>query len=180
MNELLSWLLESNKPEVIILYILIGMIVAFIIFHWSKVTAILDSFYNYRKRKEELLEIIENNKNRLDQLEKNRIQDREQLIQMQELLQESIGKIATTIDNIQKNALDEKIERMRWQILDFSNAVVNGKKCHLEQFENIIKLYDKYEEILQNNNMTNGVVEQSMEFIREKYQDVLRGETERE
>lgn len=91
-------------------------------------------------------------------------------------MQESISKIADAIDAMQKEALDEKIERMRWQILDFSNSVANGKKCHIEQYENVIKTYDKYEKILQDHDMTNGVVEQSMEFIREKYQEVLHGE----
>ena len=58
MDELLTWLLGNNEPGAIIVYILIGMAVAFVISHWSKVTAILDSFYNYRKKKEELLETI--------------------------------------------------------------------------------------------------------------------------
>lgn len=51
MDELLTWLLGNNEPGAIVVYILIGMAVAFVISHWSKVTAILDSFYNYRKKK---------------------------------------------------------------------------------------------------------------------------------
>lgn len=176
MNELLNQLLGANEPGAIVVYILIGMAVAFIVSHWDKVTAILDSFYNYRKNKEELLETIEDSKKRLDQFEQNRIHDREQSFEIQKILQESISKIADAIDAMQKEALDEKIERMRWQILDFSNAVANGKQCHIEQYENVIKTYDKYEKILQDHDMANGVVEQSMEFIREKYQEILHGE----
>ena len=176
MYELLNQLLGANEPGAIVVYILIGMAITFVISHWGKVIAILDYFYNYRKNREELLETIEDSKKRIDQFEQNRIHDREQSFEIQKALQESISKIADAIDAMQKEALDEKIERMRWQILDFSNSVANGKKCHIEQYENVIKTYDKYEKILQDHDMTNGVVEQSMEFIREKYQEVLHGE----
>lgn len=176
MDELLNQLLGANEPGAIIVYILIGMVITFVISHWGKVIAILDYFYNYRKNREELLETIEDSKKRIDQFEQNRIHDREQSFEIQKALQESISKIADAIDAMQKEALDEKIERMRWQILDFSNSVANEKKCHIEQYENVIKTYDKYEKILQDHDMTNGVVEQSMEFIREKYQEVLHGE----
>lgn len=176
MDELLTWLLGNNEPGTIVVYILIGMAVAFVISHWSKVTAILDSFYNYRKRKEELLETIENSKDRITKLEENNVIYHEQSIIIRDDLKQNIEKIIQTLDLMQESALDEKIERMRWQILDFSNAIANGKRCHIEQCENVIKTYDKYEKILEENNMTNGVVEQSMEFIREKYQEVLHGE----
>ena len=69
--------------------------------------------------------------------------------------------------------INKEIDDIRTTILDFSNAVMNGRDYNKEQYEHIIDLYDKYEKILDQNGMTNGRVTASMEFVLKNYQDLM-------
>ena len=69
--------------------------------------------------------------------------------------------------------LDKEIDDWRWKILDFSSALSNDRKYNRESFDHVIKIYGKYEKILEDNKMENGLVEESMKFIRKKYQEYL-------
>jgi predicted DNA-binding protein (UPF0278 family) len=40
-------------------------------------------------------------------------------------------------------------------------------------FDHIIHIYNKYEKILEENNMENGLIEESIKFVREKYRKYL-------
>ena len=62
---------------------------------------------------------------------------------------------------------------LRWKILDFSSAVSNGRKYNRESFDHIIKLYNKYERVLEENDMENGLVDESMKFVMKKYREHL-------
>ena len=69
--------------------------------------------------------------------------------------------------------LDKEIDDWRWKILDFSSAVSNGRKYSREAFDHIIKIYKKYEKVLKENDMENGLVDESMAFIKRRYQEHL-------
>ena len=66
------------------------------------------------------------------------------------------------------------IESWRWEILDFSSALSNGRIYNREAFDHIFRIYKKYEDILNNNNLENGLIDNSIKFIREKYNDFLK------
>lgn len=82
-------------------------------------------------------------------------------------------EINRDIQNLTAMFLDKEIDDWRWKILDFSSALSNGRKYNRESFDHIIKIYKKYEEVLEDNKMENGLVEESMKFIRKKYQEYL-------
>ena len=63
---------------------------------------------------------------------------------------------------------------MRRDILDFSNACMNGRKHTKEQFEFMIDRCDKYEEYITINKITNGVIESAIKEIRRLYDERLR------
>lgn len=69
--------------------------------------------------------------------------------------------------------IDKEIDDWRWKILDFSSALSNGRTYNRESFDHIIKIYSKYEKILEKKEMTNGLVDESMKFIKEKYREYL-------
>ena len=50
----------------------------------------------------------------------------------------------------------------------------NNQKQNNEAFNDIFRTYAEYEQILKNNKLENGQAEESMKFIREKYQEKLR------
>lgn len=83
-------------------------------------------------------------------------------------------KIEEDVNNIADILLDEQIDTKRNRILNFANALQNGKHQDKEQFDFIFIQYDKYEKILKAHNLENGQVTASMEFIRKIYQEKLK------
>ena len=81
---------------------------------------------------------------------------RDKLEDNQKVLQDGIGELKMLLIN-------KEIDDIRTTILDFSNAVMNGRDYNKEQFE----------KILEQNGMTNGRVTASMEFVLKNYQDLM-------
>lgn len=79
--------------------------------------------------------------------------------------------------------IDKQIDDMRYEILHFASALSGGGEFSKEPFDHILKTYQKYEKILEENKMTNGQVQMSMEVINDIYKEKLkngfnRGETQ--
>ncbi len=70
--------------------------------------------------------------------------------------------------------LSKEIDDIRWEILDFSSAIVNKRKYNREAYNHIFKQYEKYEKVLKENNMENGLIEESIKVIKEIYHDGLK------
>lgn len=85
-----------------------------------------------------------------------------------------ISKISKGIDDIQDELLNNRIETMRKIILDFCSALSSGQKCNKESFSYVFKTYEQYEEILEKHNRENNVISESIRFIKDKYQELLR------
>lgn len=76
--------------------------------------------------------------------------------------------------NLTSLFVDKEIDDMRWEILNFCSALSNGRKYNRESYAHVFSIYEKYERILKENKMENGLVEESMAFIRERYQKDLK------
>ena len=85
-----------------------------------------------------------------------------------------ISKISQGIDDIKDALLKDNIEKKRKSILDFCSSLSNNQKQNNEAFNDIFRTYAEYEQILKDNKLENGQAEESMKFIREKYQEKLR------
>ena len=85
-----------------------------------------------------------------------------------------ISKISKGIDEIKDRLLNKEIEDMRKTILDFCAALSSGQKFNKESFDYIIKTDENYDRLLTRYGMENNVINESMKFIREKYQEKLR------
>ena len=77
------------------------------------------------------------------------------------------------LKEIKRLIVDNSIENMRWQILDFSNAVMSGREYNKEQYDHVLDIHNKYEQILSDNHMTNGQVTASMQFVHRRYQELM-------
>ena len=84
-----------------------------------------------------------------------------------------ISKISKGIDDIKDTLLEDNIEKKRKSILDFCSSLSNEQKQNSEAFNDIFRTYADYEQLLKDNGMENGQAEESMKFIREKYQEKL-------
>lgn len=79
-------------------------------------------------------------------------------------LKKTIGEIRDTVD-------DNEIDRIRWEILDFSNSCRQGKRHTLDEFVHIIELNEKYHQILKRRNLTNGRIDLEYSYIISIYEE---------
>ena len=110
-------------------------------------------------------------------LEKNqqKLEKNQQNIEMhQEEMKQDLSEIRTSLSCIQKMILKNTIETKRKNILDFCATLSNKQKQNKEAFNEIFRTYEDYEKILKDNDMENGQTEESMKFISEIYQQMLR------
>lgn len=105
-----------------------------------------------------------------DGLEKNQ----QKLAIHQEEMRQDLSEIRTALSCIQKMLLKNTIETKRKNILDFCATLSNKQKQNKEAFNEIFRTYEDYEKILKDNDMENGQTEESMKFISEIYQQMLR------
>lgn len=103
----------------------------------------------------------------MKQYSENRIKDREQSMNIQRELTSSMDKLTAMFIN-------KEIDDMRWEILNFCSAVSNGRKYNRESYDHVFRVYEKYEDILKENKMENGLVEESITYIRESYREGLK------
>lgn len=79
------------------------------------------------------------------------------------------------LNEIKAELLEIKIENMRSAILDFAAKVINiDYPATREQFNKIFKQHARYEEIIEQNKLTNGEVDIAYQIIKEAYQSRLR------
>lgn len=107
-------------------------------------------------------ELLMRTASQLEELEKQRKLDREKAVAENQ-------KLFDKIDILSKMFLDKQIDDIRWEILDFASAIANNQSYGKESWDHILKQYEKYEKILEENNLENGQVTMSMEFIKEQY-----------
>lgn len=109
----------------------------------------------------------------VQQFKDNRIHDREQSFDIQKQLTDSQTLLQNSVENLRKMLVNKEINDMRWEILDFSNAVMNGRTYNKEIYDHIFDTYTEYERVLEENGLENGKVDSSMQFVRNKYLELM-------
>jgi hypothetical protein len=111
----------------------------------------------------------------------NRLHDREQSLEIQKELKDSIKTLTDCqkdrdekINNLTNMFVDKEIDDLRFKILDFASSISSGMKYNRESYDHILKIYGKYEHILKEHNMENGLVEESIKYIQSSYQELLK------
>lgn len=130
------------------------------------------------REQEERIKKIENEVNALkasaNKFNDDRVHDREQSVNIQRNLVNNLSQLSDTLKDIKEDLIEEKIERKRWNILNFADELRHSENDpDLERFNNVFKDYDDYERIIQVQGFTNGYVDESIKFIRQKYQEKL-------
>ena len=86
----------------------------------------------------------------------------------------SIETISNGLDKLTKMFVDGQISDMRHRILSFAASISSGKKYNMEAYQYVMSIYTDYERILEEHGMTNGLIEESIGFIRSSYQEHLK------
>jgi len=88
------------------------------------------------------------------------------------LIGETCGKIdsiVSKLDCLDNEVKKNEIDRIRWEILDFSNSCQKHKKHTKEEFKHIIELNDKYNVLLAMTGEQNGVFQAEYRYIKKIY-----------
>lgn len=84
-------------------------------------------------------------------------------------------------EEIKQNTIitrDIQIELKRNEIINFASKVVDANQTVTrEQFKRVYKIYNEYEKILEDNNLTNGEVDIAKRIIDEAYRDHIKAHT---
>lgn len=92
--------------------------------------------------------------------------------QVLDKVEEQDAKIKTLdskIDYLDKKIDMNEVDRIRWEILDFANSCRNGRRHTKDEFDHIINQHEKYENIIESRELTNGLVTLEFEYIRVLY-----------
>ena len=83
---------------------------------------------------------------------------------------DEIGKLSKLLDKVNRTVVDIQIDNKRSQIIDFASIASDDDiPVTREQFNRILKMYDDYERIIKENNMTNGEIESAHSIIVKAY-----------
>lgn len=126
------------------------------------------------KTSEELQALKQKEKTDIEKFKDNRIHDREQSLEIQEQLTTAINNINNSLTTIREENINREISTLRWDILKFSVDISNGKKASREAYDFILKSHTRYEELLNLTGQENGLVNESVDFIRENYHQKLK------
>ena len=66
---------------------------------------------------------------------------------------------------------ENEIDRIRYEILDFSNACRNNREHSKDQFQHVIDINKKYHKILEENGLENGIIDVEYDYILRVYKD---------
>lgn len=142
--------------------------------------------------KQKLLERVTNLEDKIKEVDK-RVTDtscmydtklegfHQQSIDIRGNLADDIASVKGIQDDIKASLLDLKhmfidneIDTIRFEILDFANAVMDHREYNKEQYDHVFDIYEKYERILAENGLENGRVDMSMQFLKNKYAELMQ------
>ena len=165
MDEL-QWLQEIDIIQILIgIFIIISAVIS-IVTVISKFAEYIGRPVKWIKKNDKDHELLLKTMNELQELKKQELEDKQQSIKHDQA-------IRTELEKLTKLVVEKEIDDTRWEILNFCSNLANGQTYNREAYEHVFRLYEKYERILKENNMTNGYVEESMNYARESFHKIL-------
>lgn len=84
-------------------------------------------------------------------------------------LSDRLDVIEKNLEDVKARQLTDEKDRIRFEVLDFANSCRNNIKHTRDEFQHIIDVNDKYEELLRQTNDTNGVFKEEYQYILKVY-----------
>ena len=98
---------------------------------------------------------------------------RNELRDKQDSLSKKQDDLITGMAELKQMLVQKDVDDMRWEILNFANAIMSNREYNKEQYDHVLDIYKKYEIILEENNMQNGRVDASIAFIKKHYEELM-------
>lgn len=99
----------------------------------------------------------------------------EKINQSIDKINEELGSIKNDLSEYRREQKFDKIKRLRKEILTFADDLSNHKEFSKRSYEEILfTTYRDYEDLIESTGTTNGLVDSSISFIKERYEKHLR------
>lgn len=133
-------------------------------------------YFARKKQERETLahipEIMGNVEKLLNDVDKHYCKDN---ISMRNQWMDKVNQSMGEFEKIKDIVLDIQIESKRNKIIDFANRAIDmNRSVSREEFNQVFKIYDEYEKIIEENGRTNGEVDISYRMINDAYKERTR------
>ena len=133
----------------------------------GKFSEIIKRPVSWVRKKNEDHELLIKTAQSLNELRAKQEEDTRQSIRHDKMIKEDLEKLTLIIQ-------DKNINDWRYEILDMASAISSGRKYSKEQYDHVIDIHGRYEDLLKSLGRTNGQVDVSMEVIMESYKEKLK------
>lgn len=123
-----------------------------------KLGAILENYYNKKKKIETKDNTLQTHTDRIESIETKF----DKMCDKIDALQESVDKLSELSDQ-------REARRLRGEILKFSEGLRRGKTPTKDAFRNIFDYNEEYENLIEKRDIKNGYTEREMEFVKQMY-----------
>ena len=133
----------------------------------GKFSEIIKRPVSWVRKKNEDHELLIKTAQSLNELRSKQEEDTKQSIRHDKMIKEDLEKLTLIIQ-------DKNINDWRYEILDMASAISSGRRYSKEQYDHVIDIHGRYENLLKSLGRTNGQVDASMEVIMESYKEKLK------
>ena len=133
----------------------------------GKFSEIIKRPVSWVRKKNEDHELLIKTAQSLNELRVKQEEDTKQSIRHDKMIKEDLEKLTLIIQ-------DKNINDWRYEILDMASAISSGRRYSKEQYDHVIDIHGRYENLLKSLGRTNGQVDASMEVIMESYKEKLK------
>ena len=133
----------------------------------GKFSEIIKRPVSWVRKKNEDHELLIKTAQSLNELRAKQEEDTKQSIRHDKMIKEDLEKLTLIIQ-------DKNINDWRYEILDMASAISSGRRYSKEQYDHVIDIHGRYENLLKSLGRTNGQVDASMEVIMESYKEKLK------
>lgn len=133
----------------------------------GKFSEIIKRPVSWVRKKNEDHELLIKTAQSLNELRAKQEEDTKQSIRHDKMIKEDLEKLTLIIQ-------DKNINDWRYEILDMASAISSGRRYSKEQYDHVIDIHGRYENLLKSLGRTNGQVDASMEVIMDSYKEKLK------
>ena len=100
-----------------------------------------------------------------------KVKAKDGIIKNREDCNSNYDKLSSRIDGIQKSNDMQTVRQIKAHVLEFANSCLNGVKHTKQDFENIIKENEEYEELVSKYNLRNDVYTEDYKYVMDIYHE---------
>lgn len=82
-----------------------------------------------------------------------------------------VGDLEKSMSELKRDFEEEKVNLMRWNILDFANSCRNDRKHTKEEWNHCLSQLAEYEKHCEEKHIPNGVINEDGKYLRELYRE---------